>query len=63
MNFFLNEIFHNLLLKIHIVAPIYHMFCVNHYLINMIFSKCVNFVRFYVSSSKLIIILNHTKIC
>ncbi len=27
---FFNEIFCNLLLKIHIVAPIDHMFCVNH---------------------------------
>jgi hypothetical protein len=26
----LNEIFCNLLLKIHIVALTYHMFCVNH---------------------------------
>jgi hypothetical protein len=30
MKEFWNEIFCNLLFKIHIVAPIYHMFCVNH---------------------------------
>jgi hypothetical protein len=51
------------LLKIHIVALIDHMFCVNHYWINMKISKCINFARFYVSSWKFIIILNHTKIC
>ncbi len=31
MKSFLNEIFCNLLLKIHIVAPIDHMFCVNRF--------------------------------
>jgi hypothetical protein len=31
MKEFLNEIFCNLLLKIHIVAPIDYMFCVNHF--------------------------------
>jgi hypothetical protein len=41
MNFFFNEIFCNLLLKIHIVAPIDHTFLDNHFLINMNFSKCV----------------------
>jgi hypothetical protein len=30
MKEFLNEIFCSLLLKIHIVAPMDHMFCVNH---------------------------------
>jgi hypothetical protein len=30
MKEFLNEIFYNLLLQIHIVAQIYHMFYVNH---------------------------------
>jgi hypothetical protein len=47
---FLNEIFSNLLLKIHIIAPIDHMFFVNHCWIHMNFSKCVNFVKFCVSS-------------
>jgi hypothetical protein len=61
--FFLNEIFCNLLLKIHIVAPIDHMFCVNPYWINMKISKYVNFARFCVSFWKFIIILNHNKIC
>jgi hypothetical protein len=60
---FLNEFFCNLLLKIHIVVPIYHMFCVNHCWININFFKCVNFIRFCVSFWKFIIILNHTKIC
>jgi len=55
--------FANLLLKIHIVAPIDHMFRVSHCWINMKISKCVNFARLYVSSWKFIIILNHTKIC
>ncbi len=40
MKEFLNEIFCNLLLKIHIVSPIDHMICVNHCWINMNFSKC-----------------------
>jgi hypothetical protein len=31
MKEFLNKIFCNLLLKIHVVAPIEHMFCVNHF--------------------------------
>jgi hypothetical protein len=30
MKQFLNEIFYNLLLKIHIVAPIDYMFCISH---------------------------------
>jgi hypothetical protein len=30
-DFFFNEIFCNLLLKIHIIAPIDHMFYVNHF--------------------------------
>jgi len=55
--------FANLLLKIHIVAPIDHMFRVSHCWIHMKISKCVNFARLYVSSWKFIIILNHTKIC
>jgi hypothetical protein len=38
MKEFLNEIFCNLLLKIHVVVPIDHMFCVNHCWINMNFS-------------------------
>jgi hypothetical protein len=63
MKEFLNEIFCNLLLEIHIVSPIDHMFCVNHFWINMKFSMCVNFARFYISFWKIIIILNHTKIC
>jgi len=48
MKEFLNEIFCNLLLKIHIVTPIDHMFCVNHCWINMNISKCVSFVKFFV---------------
>jgi hypothetical protein len=32
-----------LVIKIHIIAPIDHMFYVNHYWINMNFSKCVDF--------------------
>ncbi len=43
MKEFLDEIFCNLLLKIHIVAPIFHMFCVNHCWINMKISKRVIF--------------------
>ncbi len=58
-----NEIFRNLLLKVRIVAPIDHMFCVNHYRINMKISKFVNFARFYVSFKNFIIFFNHTKIC
>ncbi len=46
MKEFLNEIFCNLLLKIHIVFPIDNMFCVNHCWIKMNSSKCVNFARF-----------------
>jgi hypothetical protein len=42
MKEFLNEFFCNLLLIIHIIAPTYHIFCVNHHWINMNFSKCVN---------------------
>jgi hypothetical protein len=38
-------IFSNLLLKIHIVARIYHMVCVKHCWINMNFSKCVDFAK------------------
>jgi hypothetical protein len=49
MKVFLNEIFFNLLLKMHIVFPIDHMFCVNHFRINMDFSKCVDFVTKYVA--------------
>jgi len=45
MKEFLNEIFCNLLLKIHIVAPIDHMFCVNHCWIYISFSKCVIFFQ------------------
>jgi hypothetical protein len=63
MKEFLNEVFCNLLLKIHINALIDHLFCVNHWWINMNFSKCVNFAKFYVSSWKFNIILNCTKIC
>jgi hypothetical protein len=58
---FLNKIFCNLLLKIQIVAPIYHMFWVNHCWININFSKCVNFAKFCVSSWNFIIILNNIK--
>jgi hypothetical protein len=61
--FFFNRIFFNLLLKIHIIAPINHFFFVNHCSINMKISKCANFAKFCVSSWKLIIILNCTKIC
>jgi hypothetical protein len=39
-------IFCNLLLKIHIVAPIDHMFYDKHFWINMKISKCVNFAKF-----------------
>ncbi len=46
----LNEIFCNLLLKIHIVAPIDHIFCVNHCWINIKISKCVNLANFLFSS-------------
>ncbi len=63
MKEFFNEIFCNFLFKIHIVAPLNHMFCVNHCRINMFFSKCVNFAKFCTSSWKFIIILNHAKIC
>jgi hypothetical protein len=63
MKEFFNEIFCDLLLKIHIVAPTNHMFFVNHCWISMIFSKCANFAKFYVSFWKFIITLNHTKIC
>jgi hypothetical protein len=56
MKQFLNEIFWNFLLEIHIVDPIDHMFCVNHCWINMNFSKCVNFARFFISFWKFIII-------
>jgi hypothetical protein len=52
MKEFLNEICCNLLLKIHIISPINHMFCVNHCWINMIFSKYVNFTKFFISSWK-----------
>ncbi len=41
MKEFLNEIFYNLLLQIHIVAPIDNMFWVNHCWIKMNFLKCV----------------------
>jgi hypothetical protein len=60
----MNGVFCNLLLKIHIVVPMYHMFFfVSHYSwINMI-SKCVDFVKFCISFWKFIIISNHTKIC
>ncbi len=47
---FFNEIFCNFLFKIHIVAPLNHMFCGNHCRINMFFSKCVNFAKFCTSS-------------
>jgi hypothetical protein len=63
INKFLNEIFCTFLLKINIVALIDYMFCVNSCLINMNFSKCVNFIRLCLSSRNFIIILNHTKIC
>jgi hypothetical protein len=63
MKEFFNEIFCNLLLNIHIVAAINNIFYVNHCWINMIFSKCVNFARFYISFWKFIIILNNAKIC
>jgi hypothetical protein len=63
MKEFLNEIFCNLLLKINIVAPIDHIFCVNHCWINIKISKCVDLAKFFFSSWKFIIILNHTKIC
>jgi hypothetical protein len=53
MIFFFNEIFCNLLLKMHIVAPINHIFCVKNHWINMKISKCVNFVRFHVSFENL----------
>jgi hypothetical protein len=45
MKEFLNEIFCNLLLKIHIVTPIDHMFCVNHCWIDMNFSKFWKFCQ------------------
>ncbi len=60
---FLNEKFKNLLLKIHIVTPINHMFYVNHCWINYYFSKCVDFAKFFISSWKFIIIFDPTKIC
>jgi len=47
------NIFH-LLLKIHIISPIYHFF-VNHYWIKKKISKCVDFARFCVSSWKFLI--------
>jgi hypothetical protein len=59
----LNEIFCNLLLKIHIVVPIDHMFCVNHCWINIDFSTCVILLQFAFHLENFIIILNHTKIC
>jgi len=48
---------------IFIVAPICHMFFYNQIWRNTNFWKCTNFVRFYVSSWKFIIISNHTKTC
>jgi hypothetical protein len=63
MKEFFNEIFCNLLLKIHIVAPIDHMFCVNHCWRNMNFSKCINFATFFISSWRFIIIWDHNKVC
>jgi hypothetical protein len=62
MKVFLNEIFCNLLLKIHIAAPIDYMFCVNH-LYNVKFSKCVDFAKICILFWNFIIILNNTKIC
>jgi len=59
----LNEIFCNLLLKIHTVAPIDHMVCVNQCWINMKISKCVDFAKLCVSFWNFIIISNHTKLC
>ncbi len=52
---FFNDFFFNLLLKIHVIFSIYHMFCVNHCWINMIFSKYVKFAKFCVSSLKITI--------
>jgi hypothetical protein len=46
-----------------IFAPIYHMFCVFHCWINTKISKRANFVKIYILSWNIIIILDHTKIC
>jgi hypothetical protein len=46
---FLNEIFCNFLFIIFTIAPICHMFYVNHFSINMIFEKCIIFFRFCIS--------------
>jgi hypothetical protein len=43
MKQFLSEIFCNLLLKIHIVAPIHHMFLVNHFFNKYEFFKVCKF--------------------
>jgi hypothetical protein len=45
MKEFLNEIFCNLLLKMHIVASIDHMFCINHCYLNMNFFKVCKFFQ------------------
>jgi hypothetical protein len=53
MREFLNKIFYNLFLKIYIIAPIYHMFYVNHRWINMNFLKCTYFTKLWVLFSKI----------
>jgi hypothetical protein len=64
MKDFLNEIFCNLLLKVHIVIQyITYMFCVSHCWINMKTSKCAKFASLYILIWKIIIISNHIKIC
>jgi len=44
-----NEIVCKFLFIIFTIAPICHMFCVSHFLINIKFEKCTNFVRFCIS--------------
>ncbi len=56
---FSNKIFCNLLLKIFIISPIHHTFCINLRWIIMNFVKCTNFARFYISLWKMIIFWIH----
>jgi hypothetical protein len=59
---FLDEIFYNMLPKIHIIFSIHHIFCINFSWITKNFFKCTNFTKFFILFWKIILISNFMKI-
>ncbi len=60
---FLDEIFYNMLLNIHIIFSIHHNFCINFLWITKNFQKVYKFYQILRSVSKIILISNCIKIC